>query len=88
MRVRESNPGAVWPLMAVGAIAVGAIAISAIAIGRLAIGRVGVGKLRLRDVEIETLTVRHLRVLQSQESKALPPRSASILSKARTPSPY
>ena len=51
--------------IAVGALAFGALAIGALAIGRLVIGQLAVRKMRLHAVEIDNLTVRRLRVLES-----------------------
>jgi hypothetical protein len=50
--------------LAAGALAIGAVALGAVALGRLAIGRMVVGKARFREVEIDRLTVRQLRVLE------------------------
>jgi hypothetical protein len=52
------------PAVAVGAFALVALAIGALAIGPLAIGRLEIGKARLREVEIDSLTVRHLKVIE------------------------
>ncbi len=49
---------------AVGAIALGALAIGALAIGRFAIGRLGVGDARFRNLSIDRLTIRSLKVLE------------------------
>ncbi|MGH7490065.1 MAG: hypothetical protein ACREMY_31330, partial [bacterium] len=51
------------PALAVGALAFGALAVGALAIGSLAVGRIIIGKARFREVEIDDLTVRRLRVL-------------------------
>ena len=48
----------------VGALAMGALAFGAMAIGALAIGRLVVGKARFRDLEIDRLTVRKLKILE------------------------
>jgi len=48
----------------VGALAMGALAFGALAIGALAIGRLVVGKARFRDLEIDRLTVRKLKILE------------------------
>ncbi len=57
---------------AIGAVAVGAFAIGTLAIGRLAIRRLVAEGARFKSVEIEELTVTHLRVSDSLE---LPPGS-------------
>jgi|GEM_PF-7093555 len=51
--------------LAVGALAIGALAIGALAIGRLSIRRADAQKLRLGEVDIDTLTVRRLRVIET-----------------------
>ncbi len=48
----------------VGALAMGALAFGAMAIGVLAIGRLAVGRARFRDLEIDRLTVRKLKILE------------------------
>ena len=48
----------------VGALAMGALAFGALAIGALAIGRLAVGKARFRELEIDKLTVRWLKILE------------------------
>ena len=48
----------------VGALALGALAFGAMAIGVLAIGRLAVGRARFKDLEIDRLTVRSLRILE------------------------
>ena len=48
----------------VGALAMGALAFGAMAIGALAIGRLAVGRAKFRDLEIDRLTVRKLRILE------------------------
>ncbi|MGI8724557.1 MAG: hypothetical protein ACR2J1_04195 [Methyloceanibacter sp.] len=50
---------------AVGALAIGALAIGALAIGRLTIRRGDAEKVYLGTVEIDDLTVRRLRVMES-----------------------
>jgi hypothetical protein len=50
------------PAVAVGAFALGALAIGALAIGALAIGRLEIRTARLREVEIDSLTVRRFNV--------------------------
>lgn len=59
-RIGAASVGA----LAVGALATGALAIGVVALGRLAIGRIVVGSARFREVEIDRLTVRQLRVLE------------------------
>jgi hypothetical protein len=51
--------------LALGAVALGAFAIGAIAIGRLAIGVMVVRRAKLGSLEIDDLTVRRLRVLET-----------------------
>ena len=48
----------------IGAVALGALAFGAMAIGALAIGRLAVGRARFRDLEIDRLTVRKLKILE------------------------
>ncbi len=55
------------PALAVGALALGALAIGALAIGALAIGRLDIRQARLRKVEIDELTVRRFRVVETPE---------------------
>ncbi len=55
------------PALAVGALALGALAIGALAIGALAIGRLEIRQARLRKVEIDELTVRRFRVVETPE---------------------
>lgn len=51
--------------LAVGALAVGALAIGALAIGRMKIRRAEAQTLRLGKVEIDDLTVKRLRVIET-----------------------
>ena len=60
---RPFRGGAAVAAGALLAFAVGAVAIGALAIGSLAIGRLAVGRVRLRAVEIDSLVVRRLTVL-------------------------
>lgn len=62
-------PPVAVPAVAVGAFALGAIAIAALAIGALAIGRLEVKKARLREVEIDSLTVRRFKVVEEPASE-------------------
>ncbi len=48
----------------VGALAMAALAFGAMAIGALAIGRLAVGRARFRELEIDRLTVRSLKILE------------------------
>ncbi len=48
----------------VGAIAMGVLAFGAMAIGALAIGRLAVGRAHFKDLEIDRLTVRSLKILE------------------------
>ena len=50
--------------VAIGAAALGAFAVGALAVGALAIGRLAVGRARFRELEIDRLTVRVLKVLE------------------------
>jgi hypothetical protein len=62
--------------IALGALALGALAIGALAIGRLVIGRLSVGRARFKSIDVDELTVRRLRVLESTPKAAagdLPP---------------
>jgi hypothetical protein len=79
-RALESLPAGRIGALAVGAIAVGALAIGALAVGALAVGRMSVRKARFREVEIDRLTVRQLRVLEPGRPRypAMPPRPTSI----------
>ncbi|HZP09747.1 hypothetical protein [Methyloceanibacter sp.] len=63
-------PPAATPSVAIGALALGALAVGALAIGALAIGRLRIlraeaDKLHLRTVEIDDLTVKRLRVVET-----------------------
>jgi hypothetical protein len=55
------------PAIASGALALGALAVGALAIGALAIGRLEIRQARLRKVEIDELTVRRFRVVETPE---------------------
>ena len=48
----------------VGAVAMAALAFGAMAIGVLAIGRLAVGRARFKELEIDRLTVRSLKILE------------------------
>jgi hypothetical protein len=50
--------------VAFGAVALGAVAIGRLAIGKLALGRMDMGSARFKDVQIDTLTVKVLKVLE------------------------
>jgi hypothetical protein len=58
--------------LAIGAFALGAFAIGALAIGRLAIGRATARKVHLGTVEIDDLTVRRLRVIETVQEDNKP----------------
>jgi hypothetical protein len=63
--VRRSDPAAVRiAALAAGALAAGAVAVGVLAIARLAIGKLVVRDARFRNVAIDELTVRRLRVLE------------------------
>jgi len=55
--------------LALTAVAFGALAIGALAIGRLAVGRLVIKKARFRDLEVDALTVRKLRIVEDDGSK-------------------
>ena len=48
------------------ALAIGAVAVGAIAIGRIVIGRLTASRVRLHSVGIDDLTIKRLRVLESE----------------------
>jgi len=50
-----------------GALALGAIAIGALAIAKLVVGRLNVREAWLRDINIENLTVRRLKLLDKED---------------------
>lgn len=56
--------------LALGAAALGALAIGALAIGRLAIGGLAIKKARFGALEVDDLTVKHLRVVEHDEPKS------------------
>jgi len=58
---------AVMGALALGALAVGALAIGALAIGRLRILRADADRLHLGTVEIDDLTVKRLRVIDTAD---------------------
>jgi hypothetical protein len=60
-----SVPSVAIGALALGALAVGALAIGALAIGRLRILRADADKVHLGTVEIDDLTVRRLRVIET-----------------------
>jgi hypothetical protein len=64
--------GVAGPL-AISALAVGAVALGALAVGALTIGRLGVRKARFQDVEIDSLTVRRLHILEETDSSETAP---------------
>jgi hypothetical protein len=51
--------------LALGTAAVGVLALGAVAVGRLAVGGLTVRRARFHSVEIEDLTVRRLRVIET-----------------------
>ena len=66
---RRHMPGSAVGVRAAGAASVGALAMAAVAfgamaIGALAIGRLVVGRARFRELEIDKLTVRSLKILE------------------------
>ena len=65
---RVTSPTTRPVALALGAVAFGALAIGVAAIGRLAIGGLVVRRARFRSVEIDDLTVRRLRVLETMPS--------------------
>ncbi len=62
---RARLPATRMAALALGAAAVGALALGAVAVGRLAVGGLTVRRARFRSVEIEDLTVRRLRVIET-----------------------
>jgi hypothetical protein len=70
-------PPASVPSVAIGALALGAFAVGALAIGALAIGRLHIlradaDRLCLGSVEIDDLTVKRLRVIETAETDGQP----------------
>ena len=63
-RLPQATPSRALGTAAIGATAVGALALGALAIGALAIGRLVVGRARFRELEIDKLTVRTLKILE------------------------
>ena len=62
-----SAPSVAMGALALGALAVGALAIGALAIGRLRILRADADRLHLGTVEIDDLTVKRLRVIDTAD---------------------
>ena len=60
-----ATPSVAMGALALGALAVGALAIGALAIGRLRILRADADRLHLGTVEIDDLTVKRLRVIET-----------------------
>ena len=56
--------------LALGAAAFGATAMGVLAIGRLVVGRLLVKHVHLHELEVDTLTVRRLRVVEREGSNA------------------
>lgn len=79
-RLRRQNlelPPVSTPAVAMGALALGALAIGALAIGALAVGRLSIlcaraEKVHLGTVEIDDLTVRRLRVIETVPQDGAP----------------
>lgn len=71
-----NTPAIAGGALAIGAFALGAFAIGALAIGRLAIGRATARKVHLGTVEIDDLTVRRLRVIDTVEEGGKPHASS------------
>jgi hypothetical protein len=69
-RQSRAAPASSLLALALGAAALGAIAIGAVAIGRLAVGRLVIKKARFGALEVDELTVRRLRVVEHEDSKA------------------
>ena len=59
--------------LAVGAAALGAVAVGAMAIGRLLVGRLVIKKARFGALEVDELTVRKLRVVETSGADPLMP---------------
>jgi hypothetical protein len=73
-----STSGCEHAPVAVGALALGALAVGALAIGALAVGRLEIRQARLRKVEIDDLTVGHLRVIDASDGS---PRKGQVRGK-------
>jgi hypothetical protein len=70
---RRPDPAALRiAALAAGALAAGAIAIGVLAIARLAVGKLVVRDARFRNVAIDELTVRRLRVLEGADAAPRP----------------
>jgi hypothetical protein len=67
-----SAPSVAIGALALGAFAVGALAIGALAIGRLRILRADTDQLHLGSVEIDDLTVKRLRIIETTETDGQP----------------
>ena len=70
--MRHARGTVSFSAVAAGALAIGALAIGVLAIGSLVIGRMVVGRLRLKQVIIDDLTVRRLRVLDRNREDIRP----------------
>ena len=62
---RARLPATRMAALALGTAAVGVLALGAVAVGRLAVGGLTVRRARFHSVEIEDLTVRRLRVIET-----------------------
>ena len=56
--------------LALGAAAFGATAIGALAVGRLVVGHLLIGRIHFRELKVDTLTVRRLRIIERDGSSA------------------
>ena len=65
-----ATPAAAIGNLAIGGLVAGALAVGAAAIGALAIGSLAIRKARLKDVEIDRLTVRHLSIVEDGNGAA------------------
>ncbi len=63
--IRRTRPPPRVGAIALGALALGALAVGALAIGWLAIGRLAVGRAHFRSIDVDELTVRRLRVIET-----------------------
>ena len=63
--------------LAVGAAALGAVAIGAMAIGRLLVGHLVIKKASFGALEVDELTVRKLRVVETSSADPLMPPTVS-----------
>ena len=77
IRQSKAVPAASLLALALGAAAFGALAIGALAIGRIAVGRMVIKKARFGTLEVNELTVRKLRVVETSGADPLMSHSVS-----------